>query len=535
MLDWRMTGARVEGSRPALVIVLLLAALGATAGLFWQAQRAVSSHRRAASNVLSDYAALAADEFVRRAAASIGYDGIYPLVTAMSRVVTRDAVAAEVAAAMAVETGGDRDEAGSLARLYFTTHQGGLTVSPGTRVPPWLASTVAALPEVEPPFAVRHLFDGTTPRMIVLLADAPDGAAGFEVEVDHLRRLMEPLLEEPLLPESLGGDELTNSSLFVSVLDPGGTERFRWGRRPESGFDAARPFGGAYGGVLEGFDVHVSLSPDAADELLIGGLPESRVALLGGLFALTLALLAVAVYQLRREHALQELRSEFVSSASHELRTPLAQIRMSADTLLLERVRSEDERQRALRAISRETARLTQLVENLLRFSRADDRSNPSRADEVELPSLVAETVELFEPLARARSVRIEARPGAGRAAVDASSMKQVLLNLLDNAVKYGPDGQRVVVRVEDAPSGTRLVVEDEGAGVPDSERERIFERFYRLDRDRASAVAGTGIGLSVVREIVARFGGSVFVEDRAPRGTRVVVELPAERTEPGE
>ena len=110
---------------------------------------------------------------------------------------------------------------------------------------------------------------------------------------------------------------------------------------------------------------------------------------------------------------------------------------------------------------------------------------------------------------------------------VDPDSFRQVLLNLLDNAVKYGPRQQRVLVALEANGCMARILVEDEGPGVPPSEKRRIFERFQRLERDRRSAVAGTGIGLSVVKDLVNRHGGQCFVEEAASGGARFIVELP--------
>jgi signal transduction histidine kinase len=125
--------------------------------------------------------------------------------------------------------------------------------------------------------------------------------------------------------------------------------------------------------------------------------------------------------------------------------------------------------------------------------------------------------------------VRFVARlPEEAAARIDPDALRQILLNLLDNAVKYGPAGQDVVVAVEPGERGVRLVVEDRGAGVPPRERLRIFERFQRLERDRLSSVAGTGIGLAVVSDLAARMHGRAFVEDAPSGGARFVVELPA-------
>jgi two-component system phosphate regulon sensor histidine kinase PhoR len=225
---------------------------------------------------------------------------------------------------------------------------------------------------------------------------------------------------------------------------------------------------------------------------------------------------------------------EFLASASHELRTPLTQLRMFTETLRLGRVRSEDERRQALQVIDREARRLTLLVENLLQFSRVGRRLPRPSVAPCELGPLLAEVVDGFQPLAAAAGARLRTQASPGLwAEVDADALRKVLTNLLDNAVKYGPRGQQVDVRLERSGDRLRLIVEDEGPGIPAADRERVFERFHRLGRDRASLVAGTGLGLAVVRELVAIWDGRCWVEAGSRGGARVVTELGSARGAP--
>jgi signal transduction histidine kinase/ligand-binding sensor domain-containing protein len=230
----------------------------------------------------------------------------------------------------------------------------------------------------------------------------------------------------------------------------------------------------------------------------------------------------------RREQALLSLRADFIASASHELRTPIAQIRLFADMLRLGRVRDPAERDDALATIHRATTRLESLSANLLELAQGVTPTEPASA-EVPVGAILEETVQDLSALAAARqaSVQLETAPGL-RAGVDPETLRRVVSNLVDNALKYGPPGQVVRVSAGADPTGLLLLVEDDGPGIPPEDRERVFERFTRLERDRASAVSGTGLGLAVVREAVSRAGGAVRVEDASPEGgTRVVVTLP--------
>jgi signal transduction histidine kinase len=147
----------------------------------------------------------------------------------------------------------------------------------------------------------------------------------------------------------------------------------------------------------------------------------------------------------------------------------------------------------------------------------------------VDLAAVVRQAAEAFTPLAAARQValRAEAPPTlAGNA--DADAVRQIVLNLLDNAVKYGPAGQTVTLSLQAVGGRARLIVDDEGEGIPPADRERIWERFFRLPRDRgSSSAAGTGIGLAVVRELSALHGGRAWVESAPTGGARFIIDWP--------
>ena len=149
--------------------------------------------------------------------------------------------------------------------------------------------------------------------------------------------------------------------------------------------------------------------------------------------------------------------------------------------------------------------------------------------EEQELEPVVNSVVEEFQVLAEATRTVVRTDIEKGIVAnVDADAIRQVLLNLLDNAIKYGPDGQTVTVDLYKESDKACIAVSDEGPGVPEAERERIWGAYYRLERERKSAIAGTGIGLAVVRELIDKHGGIVRVEDGESGGVRIVIELPS-------
>jgi signal transduction histidine kinase len=525
-------------SRSTVIVVLLVATLGMTAMLAYEAQQAARSHRATAENVLREYAGFAAWELSR-----LGRAQLMTLVHNELSTVQRSAAGGRLQDVLerphtCGTCGGDGHRVRSAFRAALPAGEfefAGEPVDPKIRA--LLARTVADAVRAPNEFtcpALRVVRSGPSQSVVVWRPvldhrDNPTGIVGFVSDVHFVESVFAKLLKHTaLLPPSLMADSKNpNSELVVRIATGDGDKIFasagEW-----SAYAAEQTMQSDLGALK----LSVALKPEAAGRLVIGGLPRERLPLVVGLLTLTAGLVVVALVQLRREAELSRLRSDFVSGVSHELRTPLAQIRMFSETLLLGRVRSETEGRRSLEIIARETQRLTQLVENVLFFSRGE-RHRPTLAREsTRLASIVADVVESFAPLAAARRAHVSTRLDDGVAAsVDAGAMRQILLNLLDNAVKYGPAGQTVSVRLELIDDRARLTVEDEGPGIDSTDAERVWEPFHRL-AGAAEATGGTGIGLAIVRQLTDLHGGRAWVE-RGSTGARFVVEIPGAWAEP--
>jgi signal transduction histidine kinase len=327
-----------------------------------------------------------------------------------------------------------------------------------------------------------------------------------------------------LLPAPLIGHLPIDSILSISVTTLAGTEVYKSPGWAAPTYSAADTVEANFGRLI----MRVSVNEDFAGMLIVGGLPRSRVPMLIALFLIAAGLLTVALVQLRRQQELARLRTEFVSGVSHELRTPLAQIRWFAELLHMGKLRSEDERVRSAGIIDQEARRLTYLVENVLNFSRGEKGTNRISPSPADFDRELAEALELFGPLARARKMSIETAFNAHAVLpVDRDALRQVILNLLDNAVKYGPPGQTITVGSEVVGERVRVWVEDEGPGIPRDERLRVWEPYVRLNREAESVTGGSGIGLAVVRELVTLHGGRTRAESAPGGGARLVIELP--------
>jgi len=243
-----------------------------------------------------------------------------------------------------------------------------------------------------------------------------------------------------------------------------------------------------------------------------------------------------AFRDLTEERALEQMRSDFVATVSHELRTPLAAVYGAALTIRRPDLELDDEQLRhLLGVIAEESERLKKKVEDLLLASQVDSGQLPMSLEDCDARELVISAIESAETHV-AENIRIsldvEGEVPHVRAAPD--QLRQIVNNLIDNASKYSPDGGDVVLRLERNGNSVRLAVQDSGLGIPPKEQRRIFEKFYRLDPHMTRGVGGTGLGLYIVRELVQRFDGKVWVESTEGEGSTFFVELPvAEKSRP--
>jgi two-component system phosphate regulon sensor histidine kinase PhoR len=238
--------------------------------------------------------------------------------------------------------------------------------------------------------------------------------------------------------------------------------------------------------------------------------------------------------ELRR---LEKIRKDFVANVSHELRTPLTSIKGYVEALL---DGGKDEPETAiafLEIIMRQSNRLNLILDDLLQLSQIESGQVLFRQEPVDVRALLERTVAVIKPLAdkKHHSIGLSLPNAFLMTEGDEERLAQVFINLLENAVKYTPDHGRISVDLRSAAPGPRtgqrtmieIVVADSGIGIPEADRPRVFERFYRVDKARSRELGGTGLGLAIVKHIVEAHNGYVWAEGNVPRGSRFVVQLP--------
>jgi len=351
---------------------------------------------------------------------------------------------------------------------------------------------------------------------------------GAVYSAKSFERILASTLDSPdLLPSAFSEGRANRDVIALAVADRSGHTLFATSDAAKSDLSSHLSTSVSSDSLL----VSAAVRPEIAGTLLIGGLPPVGIPFPLGLLALAAALSVIAVVQVRREGQLARVRAGFVSSVSHELRTPVAQIRLFLETLRLGRTNTAAQREWALSHIDRESRRLAYLVENVLRFETLDAYHHTT--DEAIDPATEVERIVAeFRPLAESRGVAIEvdASP-APPVFVPPDVLRHILVNLLDNAVKYGPSEQTVRVSLSADEARITIAVQDEGPGVSTGERETIWRPFTR--GSAAGASGGSGIGLTIVRELARAYGGSARAESAGVRGTRFIVTLPAGDSHP--
>lgn len=331
-------------------------------------------------------------------------------------------------------------------------------------------------------------------------------------EEARLRTILDAMVEAVLVTDEAGTIVLSNAALVALVgRDPCGSTILAALRSPELGNAVAHASGGS---TRVDFELHTARG-DRVLSAQVAPLPEDA----GVITVLH------DVTDLRRADS---VRRDFVANASHELRTPLTSIRGFAETLLDGALEDPAHARRFVQGIADNAVRLQRLVEDLLELSRAESPDASLELEPVSALEVATKVVRSLEPHASEKriEVTVSGEPSAAWCLAEPRALDHVLMNLVENAIKYTQEGGHVRVDVQGDPTRTVVRVEDDGPGIAPQHLPRIFERFYRIDPGRSRAQGGTGLGLSIVKHLVTRMTGEITVESRLGKGTTFTVAL---------
>ncbi len=354
-------------------------------------------------------------------------------------------------------------------------------------------------------------------------AEGQIGFAGMTLKSRYIR--------ERLLPQAMGEllrDAGDDSAPIISVLDENDREIYSSGSgltHPE----IRLPFNP----VLRQWKIGIGYR-NTTIEALARSQFRQNLLLIGVAIALLLAGLILALRATTREMKLVEAKTAFVSNVSHELKTPLSLIRLFAETLELGRVRNPEEAHEYYRIINRESRRLTRLINNILDFSRIEAGRRQYQFAEADVAEVVNEALQIYEYQITSAGfeTRTDIQPELPPALIDREALTQAALNLLDNAVRYSDQAKRIEVSIRLRGGDITIEVADHGIGIPHSEHQRIFEKFYRVSAGLVHDRKGSGLGLAIVKHIVEAHRGRVTVESAPGKGSRFTILLPIIRSE---
>lgn len=518
------------------VLVFVAAIAGLGAGI-WRAQEL---HRRAVLTHLDYLAAVAVDRYSLGLEAAIRQSiaPIFPVLTVEPAVPEPPEYMLTMVQALR------HDPCGCLADLkvgrFFTLRSPGgefrALDSLGRRVTAESTQVKEIAQFADTTSDTGYLFalflSQVAPGSVVVLSSARTTPAGDQVRYGFsfprgrlVTELAEPTFRSLRLVPRYLADTLSNSGfLSLSLTGPDGSPVYRTSPTYPPLHLEVKALPGRRGHMR----VEAEINPALADQLVPGGVPTAVPLKAFALLALALACLGAVVIAWLRAQQLARMRTNFAAGISHELRTPLTQIRLASETLLLGRSSSPANHRAILLSVVDETRRLQGLIDNVLLFSRAERRAGIATPSDQPLGALLREVVADFAPLAERAGSRLEV---VGESDViaryDPGALRQILLNLLDNAIKYGPRGQTVLVATEVRHGRVEVTVSDEGPGIAPSDRERAWLPFVRLDRGGSTHTGGAGLGLAVVRGLLAASGGSGQIEDRPGGGTVIRLFLP--------
>jgi len=355
---------------------------------------------------------------------------------------------------------------------------------------------------------------GDIGRSLDRLADQlNDRIASLHAQESRLKTMLNAMVEAVFVTDSLGRVVLTNTALDrIAETSPLGKSPSEV-LRSDALHDAVRS-------ASHGDAVSADLS------LQIGGRPRVYTAVVaplpgrGGVVGV--------LHDVTKQKLADRVRRDFVANASHELRTPLTAIRGFAETLKAGAINDPQSAERFVDVILRHTFRLQALVNDLVALSRAESPEQEYELAPVDLAATVRDVVQGLAAQAaqRALDVQIDSLAGLPDVIANPRALDQVLINLVDNAIKYTPDGGRIAMRAEVDADSVTLEIENSGPGIPSDQLERIFERFYRVDAGRSREMGGTGLGLSIVRHLVARMGGEIEARSEPGHWTRFRLKL---------
>ncbi len=498
----------------------------------WQSYHASVNHLRASQNVLRDYAHIAGQQFARKLKGNLGYWALHDLrsqvvqantipQTSISQYFgksTKELKAKQIKVREGIQS----------IHLYNSKDDSLITLH-GQELSHFDKKIKPIDFSIIDTFTILHPYKD---KGLLTWAFLAINKYEFYVVEFTPNMIYENIVfsfeSSDLLPKVLN-DKISNSKdIKLSLNVKGNNPIFKNGQYFNPYLSAEITMNDDYGNLFEGYQIRVAFDEKIAEKLIIGGIPSNQIYKLLLLVVLTLFVLLATFITYRKEQKLANLRSQFVARVSHELRTPLTQIRMFSETLLLNRVANDEEKNRYLDIIHRESKHLSYLIDNILNMHENENNKSSVFFEFINVLSELEFVVDNFDSICKDRKIDIQLSVDSDlQLKTDKLKFRQIFLNFVDNAIKYGPLGQTIKITAEKSVGKLIIAVCDQGPGIKKSMHKKIWQPYFRLEREDKKAINGTGIGLAITAENLQRIKATCLIKNNNKQGSCFEVSFP--------
>ena len=499
----------------------------------WQAFQSSAQHLQVSQNVMRDYSSMAAQQFIRKFKGKMGYWGFHDLSLQLNSNLN------EIRETLSVYLKMSNNELKPQQLHIRNGIESIYLYSKLNQSTEWLFGNQVTIKsnilksmdlDAGKPFQVIHPDNSQGLLTMVYFPLDENHFTLVEFKKEFVKSTLDlntKLLE--LLPSVLAQKINDSGGIFLKIKAPNReTFFYHHGTNTNPYLLSETIIGDDYGGLFKGYSIYAAIDESLAESLIIGGMPHNQIPKLLLLIIITLFTLLVSLWMYRREKQLAFLRSQFVARVSHELRTPLTQIRMFSETLLLNRVKDKQTTKHYLEIIHRESKRLTIMVNNILNKHQIDQQLNPVKFINVNLKQELIFACEVLQQALDKKDMNLQINIDESiEVKTDENRFKQIIINLMDNAIKYGADAQTIVIDCEVKGGFYCLSICDRGPGVPKNKQKLIWQAYQRLNRDEKRGINGTGIGLSITAENLKSINGHYKLRNRENGGACFKIYLP--------
>ncbi len=520
--------------RSRLLVSMMLINVAVLLGFVWQIHQERKQQQAMVHAVLTDYAALAGQQFIRQIKSQIGYASMYDLSQLWLSPDNPHAAIINYLETPDTELTTTRQRIRNTIQAIgiYQLASASLTAIEHprlNRLDPSLVSVEAIKSQlpIDRFLAVHDNHPGLS--FTALLAINPEHVVVVNFSPALVSEVFAFIISNrALLPEVLLKSDTAvqgNAGLSLQLNAPNQQTLWQVGDLTPDMPQHRSLLDHDYGEFFIGHELLVGLDQQLAEQLIIGGLPQTQLPRLLALVLLSSGSLLMLLLLLNRDRKIIQQQQRFIARASHELKTPLTQIRLFAETLALQRHPDAATQDTYINIIHKESVRLSQLIENILHQHQIEQGTTTSFESTIELIAWLHTLIQEQQLLMADTTININSSHAIDLT-TDANQLKQVLINLLDNAVKFGPPKQTIDIAVAANDQQVSITLTDQGPGIPAAQRPHIWQAYHRLSRDEHRGINGHGLGLSIAQKLVHNLGGNIHNLD-CERGACFQITLP--------